>query len=71
MEVHEDLVMDIDVDLAAEPGPPTDWRMSYLDYLLWEVLPVDKTEARWLTRCAKSFVVIKEELYKRSHARIL
>ena len=28
-------------------------------------------EARWLAHRAKSFVVIEEELYKRSHIRIL
>ena len=71
MEVHEGLVMEIDVDLAAEPDPPIDWRMPYLDYLLWEVLPADKTEARWLTCCAKSFVIIEEELYKRCYIEIL
>jgi len=48
-----------------------DWRMPYLDYLLREVLPTDKTEAQRLVRCAKSFVVIEGELYKRSHTRIL
>ena len=30
-----------------------------------------KTEARWLTRRAKSFVVIEGELYRRSLTRIL
>ena len=35
------------------------------------MLPADKTEARWLTHHAKSFVIITEELYKRSHTRIL
>ena len=28
-------------------------------------------EARWLTRCAKSFVIIEGELYKRSLTGIL
>ena len=45
--------------------------MLYLDYLLREVLPMDKTEARWLTRRTKSFVIIEGELYKQSHTRIL
>ena len=32
---------------------------------------MDKMEARRLMRCAKSFVVIEGELYKRSHTGIL
>ena len=63
--------MELDADLVAAPNPLADWRMPYLDYLLREVLPTDKTEARWLTRHAKSFVIIEEELYKRSHTGIL
>ena len=35
------------------------------------MLPTDKTEAQRLARCAKSFVVIKGELYKCSHTGIL
>jgi len=58
--------MELVKDPVAEPDPPIDWRMPYL-----EVLPTNKMEARWLTRWAKSFVVIKGELYKHSHTRIL
>ena len=32
---------------------------------------MDKMEARRLTCCAKSFVLVKGELYKRSHTGIL
>ena len=32
---------------------------------------MDKMEARWLARRAKSFVVIEGELYKRNHTGIL
>ena len=60
-----------DADPAAEPNPLADWRTSYLDYLLREALPMDKTEDRWLTRRSKSFIVIEGELYKQSHTRIL
>ena len=41
--------------------------MLYLDYLLCDILPADKTEARRLARHAKSFVLVEGELYKRSH----
>ena len=63
--------MELIKDPVAEPNPPTDWRTPYLDCLLHEVLPADKTEARWLAHHAKSFIIIKGELYKRSHIRIL
>ena len=45
--------------------------MPYLDYLLYEAMPIDKMEARWLTHHAKSFVIIKGELYRQSHTGIL
>ena len=63
--------MELVKDLVVEPDPPTNWRTPYLDCLLLEVLPADKIEARRLTRHGKSFVVIKGELYKRSHTGIL
>ena len=63
--------MELVKDPVAEPDPPIDWRTPYLDCLLHEVLPADKTEARWLACRAKSFVIIKGELYKRSHTGIL
>ena len=44
----------------------TDWRASLLAYLLEEVLPPERTESRWIARCAKTFVVLGDELYKRS-----
>ena len=42
----------------------TDWRVPLLAYLLKEVLPPERTEARWIARCAKTFVVLGDELYK-------
>ena len=63
--------MELDEDLVTEPDPLANWRMPYLDYLLREALSMDKTEARRLTRRAKSFVFIEGELYKQSHTRIL
>ena len=38
-------VMELEEDPIAEPDPPNDWRMLYLDYLLRDTLPMDKTEA--------------------------
>ena len=63
--------MELDADPVVEPDPLADWRTPYLDYLLHEVLPTDKTEARRLARRAKSFVVIEGKLYRRSHTEIL
>ena len=45
--------------------------MPYIDYLLCEALPIDKTEARQLTHHSKSFVLIEGKLYRRSHTGIL
>ena len=63
--------MELEEDPAVESDPPDDWRTLYLDYLLHDTLPVDKTEARWLAHRAKSFVLVEVELYKRSHIGIL
>ncbi|XP_072148477.1 uncharacterized protein [Setaria viridis] len=49
----------------------TDWRAPYLDYLVHDTLPAKQTEARRIARRAKSFAVIDQELYKRSHTGIL
>ncbi|XP_066354900.1 uncharacterized protein [Miscanthus floridulus] len=64
-------VMELEEDPAAEPDPSDNWRMPYLDYLLHDTLPTDKTEARQLAHCAKSFILVEGELYRRSHTRIL
>jgi len=63
--------MELNEDPTTEPDPLADWRTPYLDYLLREALPTDKTEARWLARRAKSFIVIEGKLYRRSHTGIL
>ena len=64
-------VMELEVDPTTELDPPDDWRTLYIDYLLHDALPADKTEARRLARRAKSFVLIEGELYKQSHIGIL
>ena len=57
-------VMELDEDPVIESDPLVDWRTPYLDYLLRETLPTDKTEA-WCLACRpKSFVFVKDELYK-------
>ena len=63
--------MEQEEGLATELEPLVDWRILYLDYLLCDTLPMDKTEARWLARRTKSFVLVEGELYKRSHTGIL
>ena len=64
-------VMELEEDPEAESDPPDDWRMLYLDYLLRNILPMNKTEARRLARHAKSFVLVEGKLYKRSHIKIM
>ncbi|XP_034599553.2 uncharacterized protein [Setaria viridis] len=64
-------VMEIEAGPAPGTDPPTDWRAPYLEYLIHDALPTDKTEARRITRRAKSFTIIDQELYKRSHTGIL
>ena len=63
--------MELDEDPATEPDHLADWRTPYLDYHLHEALSTNKTEARRLTRRAKSFITIEGELYRRSHTEIL
>jgi hypothetical protein len=63
--------MKIDEHLVAEPNPLPDWRIPYLDYLICEMLAAVKMEAQWLMRCAKSFVIIEGELYRKSHSKVL
>jgi hypothetical protein len=43
-----------------------DWRAPLLAYLLDEVLPPDRTEARRIAWRTKTFIAIISELYKRS-----
>jgi hypothetical protein len=51
----------------------TYWRVQYLDRLTRGDLPLDKTEARWIARRAKTFVIYghNKELYRRSPTGIL
>ena len=63
--------MELKEDPTTELEPLVDWRVLYLDYLLHDTLPMYKTEAQWIARHAKSFVLVEDELYKRSHTGIL
>lgn len=65
------MVMAIDEDPVTRSDPQADWRAPYLNCLLREILPIDKTEARWLTHQAKPFVIVDGELYKKSASKIL
>jgi hypothetical protein len=50
-----------------------DWRTPYLDCLIRGNLPPDKTEARWIARRVKTFVIYgnDKELYRRSPTGVL
>ena len=63
--------MELEEDPATEPDPLDNWRTLYLNYLLRDTLPTDKTEARRLACHTKSFVLVEGELYKWSHTGIL
>jgi ribonuclease HI len=54
-------------------APNQNWQTPYLQYLLQGELPLDKAEARRLTRRAKSFCLLgdEKELYHRSPSGIL
>ena len=61
--------------LATEQSDPgqtdnTDWRADLLAYLLHEVLPEDRNAARRVAQWAQTFIVIDDELYKRSPSEI-
>jgi hypothetical protein len=53
--------------------PNRNWQTPYLQYLHQGELPLDRAEARWLARRAKSFVLLGfgKELYHRSPSGIL
>jgi hypothetical protein len=64
-------VMELDEDPVAEPDPLADRRTPYLDCLPCGMLSADKMEAQQLAHHTKSFVIVRGELYKRSHIKIL
>ena len=60
--------------LELSTGPePRDWRFSYIDYVLYDILPEDTKEAATIRRKAPKFYynTITRTLYRRSHDGIL
>ena len=56
---------------ADEASTSRDWRVQYLDWMIRGTLPSNRAQARHLARRAKSFVLIDNELYKRSPSGVL
>ena len=73
--------MDIDFETSSmdeaeameidEAPTSRDWRTQYLEWMIRGVLPSDRAQARHIARRAKSFVLIDDELYKRSPSGVL
>ena len=56
-------VMEVDAE-PPKANQSMDWRVLFLDCLIRGELPTDKTEARWLARRAKTYVLSNGELYR-------
>jgi len=61
------------MEVEQRPGRPFDWRTPFLDCLIRCELPEYRSEARRITRRAKSYVIYGEdnELYRRSPTGVL
>jgi hypothetical protein len=58
--------------MDTEPAPRVeDWRAKYITWMDRGELPSDWSEARRITRMAKSFVLVDSELYKRAASGVL
>jgi hypothetical protein len=58
--------------METEPVPNTgDWRDKYIAWMDRGELPSDRSEARRITRMAKSFTLVDGELYKRAASGVL
>ena len=64
--VDEAEAMEVD-----EASASRDWRVQYLDWMIRGDLPSNRAQARRLARRAKSFVLIDNELHKRSPSGVL
>jgi len=56
-------------EMQVQMWKPNTWGVTA--YHLEEVLPLERTEARWIARHAKTFVALGDELYKRSPSGVL
>ncbi|XP_066341728.1 uncharacterized protein [Miscanthus floridulus] len=59
----EPKVMEVNTE-PPEANQGMDWRVPFLDCLVQGELPADRTEARWLARRAKTYVLNDGELYR-------
>jgi hypothetical protein len=58
--------------MDTEPAPHAeDWRDKYIAWMDRGELPSDRSEARRITRMAKSFTLVDDELYKHAASGIL
>jgi hypothetical protein len=58
--------------MDTEPAPRVeDWRDKYIAWMDRGELPSDRSEARRITRMAKSFTLVDDELYKRAASGVL
>jgi hypothetical protein len=58
--------------MDTEPAPRAeDWRAKYFTWMDRGELPSDRSEARCITRMARSFIIIDGELYKRAASDVL
>jgi hypothetical protein len=58
--------------METEPAPGVeDWRAKYLAWIDRGELPPDQSKARHITRMAKSFTIVDDELYKRVASGVL
>jgi hypothetical protein len=62
MDKATDVADVMDVEEGEAPRP--NWKTPYLDCLTRCILPADTTEVKRLAQRAKSFVLVKGELYK-------
>ncbi|XP_021308610.1 uncharacterized protein LOC110432461 [Sorghum bicolor] len=67
---QEQEAMDIEPEPPATDDSP-DWRYPLLQRLVDGTQPLDQAEARRVARCAKTFVLLDGEMYKRSPSGIL
>jgi transposase InsO family protein len=56
----------MDTEPAPHPPRAEDWRDKYIAWMDRGELPSDRSEARRISRMAKSFTLVDDELYKRA-----